>query len=127
MNMKGKEQAKLRFSLVRGCVRASGKFPETKRGAMKAAIKKWEFIVRTLKTGKPIQKTGGTYTCALCQLYFGDDCAGCPISEHTEQPGCLGTPHEQIEHEGLDLEKAKQELKFLREIKAITERDNEHR
>ena len=50
-------------------------FPKAKSNALKAAIQKWESVVRIIKNQKTIIPTGGLASCPLCHLYWGEDMA----------------------------------------------------
>jgi hypothetical protein len=70
-------------------------FPENDDHAIRASIAKWKTIVKYL-TEHPntIIVDGGRHTCALCFLYWSDDCKGCPVHLYTGQRGCATTPYE---------------------------------
>ena len=91
---------------------------ETPRQLVKLSIRKWQFIVRYLKTYKRdplILKDGGKDTCALCKVYNYHDCTGCPVFHYTGYRYCEHTSYE-LYHKYGDLESAKLELDLLKEI-----------
>jgi len=58
--------------------------------ALKASIAKWEEIVAGT------ERSAGPHNCALCQLYFWQECEGCPVFQHTRQTVCRGTPYDEF-------------------------------
>jgi len=61
--------------------------------ALDDSITKWKRNVRVV----PDRMTIGTATCPLCQQFFDNStCKGCPVSAHTGQFGCCGTPYDDI-------------------------------
>jgi len=65
--------------------------------ALKLSIEKWEYIAAYVKTGIEKPLDGGTNSCALCALYFGRECAGCPVREKTGKKVCGGSPYQDYE------------------------------
>jgi hypothetical protein len=59
--------------------------------ALKGSIRKWENIV----AGTGVDK--GVFNCPLCELFWDDDCTGCPVSERTGLMNCRGTPYNMWE------------------------------
>jgi len=61
--------------------------------ALKESIKEWSKI---------IDRTGGdegTRNCPLCDIFYENNCNGCPIKEKTGEDCCYGTPYDDwIEH-----------------------------
>ena len=43
------------------------------------SIAKWDYIVSLMRDSGEVINDGGTDTCALCHVYYVDDCEGCPI------------------------------------------------
>lgn len=58
--------------------------------ALKGSIHKWEQI----RDGK--MKDEGTKNCPLCQLFYCDECEGCPIKERTGFQNCENTPYDDM-------------------------------
>jgi hypothetical protein len=104
-------------------------FVATKKNALDISIEKWETLVRIHELGILSVNSGGMDTCGLCIVYAdtydneGVECSGCPVRVKTGKPFCLNTPHQQFEkaHEAKNLKgvlsSAKNELKFLKELK----------
>lgn len=82
--------------------------------ALKGSIEKWEKIV----AGTGLDK--GPDNCPLCQLFYQDDCRGCPVYDFTGQIWCRGSPNEWYSQteDGSAAEKsaAQAELDFLRSL-----------
>lgn len=57
--------------------------------ALRESIEKWE---RNAVAETPDDFTVGTATCALCEVFQWQGCAGCPVQVAAE-PGCRGTPY----------------------------------
>jgi hypothetical protein len=62
--------------------------------ALKGSIRKWESIVNDDGKDK------GADNCDLCQLFYGDECCGCPICLKTGEIYCRETPHDQWVNHG---------------------------
>jgi hypothetical protein len=56
--------------------------------ALKGSIEKWKRIVAHTGIDK------GPTNCPLCQLFYADNCAGCPVAEAAGEIMCGGTPYE---------------------------------
>lgn len=56
--------------------------------ALRASIAKWDKIAE----GKGGSR--GEKNCALCKLYWRDDCERCPVMLRTGKEFCQGTPYE---------------------------------
>lgn len=99
-------------------LKVKGKFPSTRLRALRASIRKWEFITALLEKAPRRQIADrGTDTCALCQLYYNHDrfvdhCDGCPVMEKTGQRYCDGTPYGSEK----GLKRAQGEVEFLRSL-----------
>jgi hypothetical protein len=94
----------------------------TKEGALELSIKKWETIVKLHEEGEGPFIEGGVYTCALCQVYFSEECTRCPVREKTGHPYCKDTPYQKYDITDLYdrdslLQFAKEELEFLKSLK----------
>ncbi len=63
--------------------------------ALRRSIAKWYFI---LKNKEKINDDGGIKTCALCSLYFSNNCRGCPVKKATGQIQCYGSPYAVMEN-----------------------------
>lgn len=61
--------------------------------ALDGSILKWEKIV----DGTGIDD--GRDNCPLCQLFWEDDCNGCPVEENTGMTNCIGTPYDNWKNE----------------------------
>ena len=58
--------------------------------ALHASIEHWE----RLATGKQRKREAlGPGDCALCRLYYTNDCKSCPISRKTGEIRCRNTPY----------------------------------
>lgn len=55
--------------------------------ALRGSIKKWKDIVAGTGTDE------GTNNCPLCELFFSDTCAGCPVAKKAHAAGCGKTPY----------------------------------
>ena len=90
--------------------------------ALEASIQHWEELSKTTRSGlcsAPI----GTAGCALCKLFFGKLCIGCPVQAHTGEGICCETPYveaSQAKSAG-DLagfvRYAKEEVAFLKSLR----------
>lgn len=91
--------------------------------ALKSSIAHW----KRLAAGKRRLGEGiGANSCALCRLFLGKQitCRGCPVSKHTGEKTCVGTPYWRAEQAGetygLDSERFKleaaKELAFLESL-----------
>ena len=61
----------------------------TREEALEASIKHWE---ENLAAELPIRVKIYSPDCALCTLYLGDNCEGCPVFERTGKKECADTP-----------------------------------
>ena len=59
--------------------------------ALEASIDHWENIVDCT------EYSDGTHNCALCSLYYGDNCEDCPIYKKTGQIFCSSSPFYDFE------------------------------
>lgn len=95
--------------------------------ALKGSIRKWEEIV----AGEEVDD--GVDNCPLCQLFYWEDCKGCPVKETTGKECCVGSPYDDewndihqfdltlsdkggYVHTEQSLAAAKAELKFLKSL-----------
>jgi len=100
-----------------------GKMPVTMLGALNASIKKWQTIVKYLKSHKGTYvNNGDARTCALCSINHGE-CDDCPVKYYEGRyAGCWNTPYMRYvdcacnKHVKL-LGIAKQEVIFLTKVK----------
>lgn len=64
--------------------------------ALEESIAKWE---RNAVAEKPFEYLTSAYNCPLCKIFNlknpqnGTNCEGCPVSESTGRPYCVGTPY----------------------------------
>lgn len=56
--------------------------------ALEESIKKWEEIAKGTGEDK------GTDNCALCDLFWHEDCHGCPVMEKSGEIWCRNTPYQ---------------------------------
>jgi len=63
------------------------------RDALEKSITAWEEKVRLAKKGEAAFAKMGATECALCKLYYYNDCIGCPVAAETGQPSCDGSPY----------------------------------
>lgn len=59
-----------------------------KTEAIQRSIQKWDDIAERGGEDK------GTGNCALCKLYWGKNCVGCPVAEATGKIHCVGSPYD---------------------------------
>ena len=78
------------------------------------SIEKWKYLIKRLKKTELEIEDGGIQTCALCLVYFGGACQGCPINKITNFMGCENTPYEDYEADPC-VTVAERELEFLSE------------
>lgn len=64
------------------------------RKALHGSINKWKKIA----VGELIDR--GIDNCPLCQMFWGDDCKGCPVEVDTKAVGCRRTPYDDWIIEG---------------------------
>jgi hypothetical protein len=111
------------FTVENGTLFSESK-PQHLQDAWDRSIAKWQMIVDSFESDSPIVDDGGHTTCGLCQLYWINDCKGCPIRELTGKTFCADTPYEQWveidenDHEALHIE-AKNELDFLKQVRHL--------
>ena len=109
----------MEYSIKKGEVVTRGEFPTTRKGAIRESIRKWEFIVNAIEEGKPAPDSYADF-CALCNLYYGNMCAGCPVSEATGDAYCSSSPHEWYTFNARDwrtkLAAAVAEVEFLQTL-----------
>ena len=72
---------------------AEGRWPTTRKGAIRASVKKWETIVQWIEAHPRLWRLadGRADTCALCR-YFGA-CRRCPVMEVADAAQCTFTPY----------------------------------
>ena len=58
--------------------------------ALRQSIEKWE---RNAVAQTPDDFATGIADCALCGLFWGGHCYGCPVKAKTGQTHCCGTPY----------------------------------
>ena len=63
--------------------------------ALRQSIEKWE---RNAVAETPGDYTTGAASCALCEVFLGGCCQGCPVKRRTRQTGCTGTPFANAVH-----------------------------
>lgn len=135
------EDARAEFYLEKGDLRARfyrdgesvkriGDLGLTRERALELSIQKWATIVKLTEKGEMVYSDYGRLTCALCGLYYGKDCDGCPVKEHTKLKSCHGTPHEEIEkymnRKGpISLWLAKEELEFLKNLRETNQEETQ--
>lgn len=59
--------------------------------AFEASILHWQ---ENVAAERPEDVRMGPDNCALCSLFFEDDCEGCPVMRRTGYRGCSGTPYD---------------------------------
>ncbi len=62
----------------------------TKSEALEASILHWQ---ENLEAELPGAVRIGVENCALCSIYYDEDCEGCPVSERTKSKMCRSTPY----------------------------------
>lgn len=82
--------------LVNGCIESN----ERKRRmttktlkALKTTIERWE---RNTQLESFSLFAPGRKECALCTLFWGSGCAGCPVKLKTGESNCINTPYQKI-------------------------------
>ena len=84
---------------------------ETLREAFEKSLEKWRLIIDGFDPhGDDIE------TCGLCDLYYEENCVGCPIYNITNDVYCERTPFEKWS-KNPSTKNAKMELDFLKVIK----------
>ena len=63
---------------------------QTKAEALEASILHWQ---ENLEAELPGAVRIGVENCALCSIYYDEDCEGCPVSERTTSKVCQSTPY----------------------------------
>lgn len=111
-------------------LRAEGKFPTTREGAIATSVGKWEVMEEALRAGLRVED-GGPETCALCRMHRKEvfslartgGCCRCPVKGRTRRMFCGGTPCDDFEDEmddGTETEElarlAAEEVAFLRSL-----------
>lgn len=113
------------FEVINHMLCAVGMPAKSMQGALENSIKKWKFIVESLKSGEDIAEDGGASSCNLCYLYNREHrlatCEGCPVITYGGGgPFCMTTPYDRfIRSNSLQgrLKAAIDELAFLHKIK----------
>jgi len=83
------------------------------------SIWKWEFVLKYMRESRCVISDEGMHTCALCQVYYGRMCKGCPIAHHTGDQYCGGTPYDDFvaaKTLGEHIVHAEDELEFLKDL-----------
>lgn len=62
--------------------------------ALRQSIEKWE---RNAVAETPEDFTTGRSACALCGLFWGGGCEGCPVREATGRQSCYGSPYDDAD------------------------------
>lgn len=62
----------------------------TKSEALEDSILHWQ---ENAKAETPGEALTGAENCALCSIYYDEDCKGCPVSERTTSKMCRSTPY----------------------------------
>jgi len=85
---------------------------------LELSILKWQDII--YHDGADL----GTRNCALCAVYYTEDCKGCPVKEHSGRPDCRDTPYSDWKSQNcrytynlLTKEIATRELEFLKSLR----------
>lgn len=65
--------------------------------ALEASIAHWEENLQAAKDKQYDKLCSGAQNCALCELFFGEDCVGCPVAEASESSECRNTPYTKAE------------------------------
>lgn len=68
--------------------------PETVRAALQASISHWEKNMQAMEPQKANTSRGG---CALCGLFWEDDCKGCPVLTATGHTRCRAAPYAEAD------------------------------
>jgi len=61
------------------------------RDALEESIKHWKEVV-----AEPVRTRVGPAECALCTMFWGSGCNGCPVHERTGQISCVGSPFDKF-------------------------------
>ena len=84
--------------------------------ALLGSIAKWQAIIAG--TAEDYGRTN----CPLCQMFWENDCDGCPVKKKTGLEDCDGSPYEKIDkaykcgYKQPPPELAKAELEFLKSL-----------
>lgn len=62
--------------------------------ALKASIAHWQENLAKAKAGERFET--GPSECALCKLYWAENCNGCPVKDKTDLAGCRCTPYDDV-------------------------------
>lgn len=113
-----------RFTYDQHGIGMEGDFPTTRAEALEDSITKWEGLAMFAREDGILPHADAD-TCALCDLYLENQCAGCPVAEATRQTGCLGTPYIQYvrgrENPALAARMAEAEKNFLISLRPLVE------
>ena len=98
-----------------------GKFPKTKASALAESIAKWRVVAQAIQVLDQPVENGGINECALCKLYYMEDCIRCPVFESPgkDHSRCRDTPCNTYEKNigrmtsARALKLAQAEVKFL--------------
>lgn len=65
------------------------------RAALDASIEHWRLDNERALT--PDDARIGPNHCALCELFWDQECDGCPVRERTGKPHCEDSPYDEID------------------------------
>lgn len=92
------------------------------RKALLKSIEHWKRLEACKTIAEADEEGTGVPECALCAVYYDEDCEGCPVAEFTDEDCCGGTPYHAADN-ALDAgdielfrEKATEMRRFLEEL-----------
>ena len=92
----------------------------TKENALDWSIEKWELNIGFLEDNPTQLLRSGSLGCALCYLYAGRECVGCPVEKATGLSACLETPYITFCQQATNADLlfwARKELEFLKGLR----------
>lgn len=115
-------------------VRTDIDWPVDNISALEMSVEKWQAVVDFMSDGHSHISDGSSRTCALCHMYIGSNCEGCPVAKKSRNVGCEDTPYTKFVKARLNgrghaviLAAAQRELDFLLDLlKELNGGRNEH-
>lgn len=101
--------------VIRACSKATNL-----EQAWEKTLEKWELTIYSHEKFNRLDGQGACHTCGLCDLYYKQQCKGCPIEQHTGESTCEGTPYDDYGRNH-NLRNAKREYEFLLDVREQSE------